>query len=77
MPTPRRLSFTIDSLHALADVLEELPHSKDRTAVLAGVHECREAVERWHQHPPETGEHERMMRRVLGLHVAATWLRRG
>jgi hypothetical protein len=77
MPAIRRISLALRCLHALTDLLDKLPHSKDRAAVLAGVHECKEAFERWHQYPPEKEEHERMMSLVLRLHVAATWRRRG
>jgi hypothetical protein len=76
MPAVRRISLALKSLHALVDALDKLPESKERAAVLAGVHECKEAVERWHQQPPGFAENEQVMGRILKLHVAATWLRR-
>lgn len=76
MPTARRIAFALKSIHALVDALARLPESKERAAVLAGVHECEQAVAGWHQRPPSPVEHEHVMNRILKLHVAATWLRR-
>ena len=77
MPTARRISLALKSLHALVDALDTLPESKERATVLAGAHRCREAVERWHQQPPTIEEQEEVVDRLLKLHVAAAWLRRG
>jgi len=71
----RRLA--LKSLRVLVESLDAVPDSRERAAVLVGVEECREAVERWGQHPPTTAENQRVLSRILKLHVAATWLRRG
>ncbi len=77
MPAARRISLALGSLRTLVDALDTLPESKERAAVLAGVHKCRETVERWQEQPPTIEEHEEVVDRLLKLHVAATWLRRG
>jgi hypothetical protein len=68
--------LALRSLRVLAESLHAVPDSKERAAVLVGVNECKEAVERWNQQPPASAENQKVMTRILKLHVAATWLRR-
>jgi hypothetical protein len=70
----RRLALR--SLRVLVESLHTVPDSKEKATVLAGVHECREAVEQWHNQSPASAENRQVMSRILKLHVAATWLRR-
>jgi hypothetical protein len=68
--------LALRSLRVLVESLHAVPDSRERAAVLAGAHECREAVERWHKQPVASAENQQVMGRILKLHVAATWLRR-
>ncbi|MGH7296425.1 MAG: hypothetical protein ACRELB_15915 [Polyangiaceae bacterium] len=56
--------------------LSALPPSQEREQLRAQAEECRREAERWQQSTPAVEERERVMKRVLGLHVAVARLER-
>jgi hypothetical protein len=75
MPATR--SLALKSLGALAGSLRKLPDHADKAHVLDGALDCVETLRRWREEPPAMEAKAQMMSRILKLHVAATWLRRG
>jgi hypothetical protein len=53
-----------------------LPPSENGNEVRAWLHDCVQESEQWRASPPTDGEGERLMKRVLALHVAVTKMER-
>lgn len=70
-----RISTALKSLRVLSRALDGLPDSMERAEVLDGALDCIEEVARWRQQPPTLEESERVMIRLLKLHVTAVRLR--
>ena len=76
MSVSRRLKFAQDALKALVAALDVLADSAEKAGILADARECEQIVARWREEPPGQDQHERVMKRILALHVAAAKLRR-
>jgi hypothetical protein len=76
MTVSRRLKFARDAVEAVVGMLTGLPDGRERRRLVDDASECEREIQGWDQRPPTPEQHEEMMKRVLGLHIAAATLAR-
>lgn len=76
MSDSKRLRFARDAVDAVVTLLQTLPASAVKTQLLSEAEGCRAAVEAWTSLPPTLQEHEKTMKAILKLHMAAARLGR-
>jgi hypothetical protein len=72
----RRLALVVDAIEVVSRRLSALPASREVEALRARATECRRETDTWRTSPPAAAERDKLMKRVLNLHVEVAKLER-
>jgi hypothetical protein len=71
-----RMRFAHEAVEALSGALSALSDSVEKETLVGEAEECRRSIEKWNEHPPSSEQRERVMDRILKLHVATARLQK-
>jgi len=73
-PKTARTLVALDALEVALAHIAQLPECAESEELLMKAFMLQREVKKWTDHPPTSDEREKMMKRVLSLHIAASRL---